>query len=76
MNSSPAVERTDAAGDRDQGFLRGVERVLLVAEHAATHGVHAIEMAREQRVERAAVTARSGTREGPIRLLLVPRVHQ
>ena len=35
-----AVERPDLARDRDERLLRGVERVVGIAENSPTNGVH------------------------------------
>jgi hypothetical protein len=51
-----AVETADAAGDCDHRLLRGVERVLRVAENAPADRMDAIDVSLQQRLERGAVT--------------------
>jgi hypothetical protein len=50
------VEAGQAAGDRDQGLLAGVEGVGVVAREAAAQGVEAVVVTAQEVVERLPVT--------------------
>lgn len=69
-----AVERLDAARDREERFLGGIERVFGVHEHAAADRVHQPRVSLQQRVERAAIPVRGGG--GELLVVAIVGVHR
>ena len=65
----PAVERFDPAGNREQGFLCGVERVVGICEDSPAHCMHQARVPVQERVEGGAVTA--GGRGGELVVAVV-----
>jgi hypothetical protein len=59
----PAVEAPDAARDGDHGLLSGVERVVGIAEDAPAHGMDAVGVPVEQRLEGPSITTNRECRE-------------
>lgn len=66
-----SVERVDPACDREQGFLRCVERVVRVLQDSAADAVDAIEVPSQERVERGLVAAGGCTCELVVVVLVV-----
>ena len=60
------VEAADAPGDRDERLLGGVERVGLVAGQPAAHGVDAVVVPTQERVERRSVALLGGADQRPV----------